>query len=176
MGNPPQPSHNSTSDEPVIVARVIRAHGVDGTLGIHLLSDVPGRFEPGRSLMINNLSFQIAFFRSTGPSDGLIRLTGISTRQHATSLAGQYIYAPLDDSPEPEEGEYFHYQLIGMRVLTESGEYLGIIQEILETGSNDVYIVRGETGELLIPATAQVVMQVDVGGNEMTVRLLDGLR
>ena len=75
-----------------------------------------------------------------------------------------------------EEGEYFHYQLIGMRVRTVEGEELGEIQEILETGSNDVYIIRDASRELLIPATAQVVLEVDVAGKAMTVRLPDGLR
>ncbi len=60
--------------------------------------------------------------------------------------------------------------------MTEDGEYLGEIEEILETGSNDVYIVRGDAGELLIPGTTQVVLKVDLDGNEMRVRLLDGLR
>ena len=63
-----------------------------------------------------------------------------------------------------------------MRVTTEDGEDLGEIQEILETGSNDVYIIRNETGELLIPATAQVIRQVDLAANAMQVRLPDGLR
>ena len=63
-----------------------------------------------------------------------------------------------------------------MRVTTEDGEDLGEIQEILETGSNDVYIIRNEIGELLIPATAQVIRQVDLAANAMQVRLPDGLR
>jgi 16S rRNA processing protein RimM len=103
-------------------------------------------------------------------------LDGISSRKQASSLAGQYVNATPEASPELEEGEYFHYQLIGMLVRTEEGEELGELQEILETGSNDVYIVRGNSGELLIPATAQVVQNVDVVGNNMLVRLPDGLR
>ena len=75
-----------------------------------------------------------------------------------------------------EDGEYFHYQLIGMQVFASDGEDLGRIQEILETGSNDVYIVRSDSGELLIPATSQVVKQVEVAHNRMVVHLPDGLR
>ena len=63
-----------------------------------------------------------------------------------------------------------------MRVRTDEGEDLGELKEILETGSNDVYIVRDAGGELLIPATVQVVLDVDVAGGSMTVHLPDGLR
>jgi 16S rRNA processing protein RimM len=74
------------------------------------------------------------------------------------------------------EGEYFHFQLIGMKVLTEDGEYLGRLREILETGSNDVYVVSGDSGELLIPALANVILKVQVTEGVMVVRLMEGLR
>ena len=173
---PPQEPDDPELVDSVIVARVLGAHGVDGGLSIHLLSEVPSRFDLGRVLFVGDHSHTISFFRSTRPGTGLLWLDGISTRKQASSLAGQYVNATPDANPELEEGEYFHYQLIGMLVSTEEGEELGEIQEILETGSNDVYIVRGNSGELLIPATAQVVQRVDVAGSNMLVRLPDGLR
>ena len=63
-----------------------------------------------------------------------------------------------------------------MRVLTEDGEYLGQLQDILETGSNDVYVVSGESGEVLIPALADVIRDVQVTQGVMVVRLMEGLR
>ena len=157
------------------MARIISPHGVDGGLNISLLSDVPGRFDPGRTLFADLAPRTVTSFRLTGPKTGLIWLDGISTREQASSFSGQFLTAPPESDSQLEEGEYFHYQLIGMRVMTEDGEYLGEIEEILETGSNDVYIVRGDDGELLIPGTSQVVLKVDLDGNEMRVRLLDGL-
>ena len=78
--------------------------------------------------------------------------------------------------PSLPEGEYFHYQLLGLRVLTEEGEDLGRLNEILETGSNDVYVVSNDTVELLIPALTDVIRKVDLDEGVMVVRLLDGLR
>ena len=83
---------------------------------------------------------------------------------------------PEGEVPSAPEDEYFHYQLLGMSVRTEDGEALGALEEILETGSNDVYVVRGPGGEVLVPALATVVLQVDVDGAEMVVRLPEGLR
>ena len=160
----------------VIVGRVISPHGRDGGLNIQLLSDLPGRFDPGRPLLVGHSAYIISAFRQTGPDKALLWLDGIRTRAQANPFAGQYLAASPDSDAVLEEGEYFHYQLIGMRVRTEEGEELGEIQEILETGSNDVYIIRDGSRELLIPATSHVVLDVDIAGNAMLVRLPDGLR
>lgn len=166
----------SSSPDSVIVAQVLGPHGRDGGLNVRLLSDLAGRFDPGSPLLIDERPYSISSSRQTGPDNALIWLEGISTRSQAAPLAGKYLTASPDSNVELEEGEYFHYQLIGMRVRTEEGEELGDIQEILETGSNDVYIVRGDGGELLIPAVTHVVLEVNVAANAMRVRLPDGLR
>ena len=171
MGSSPQ-----EPDDSVIVARVVGPHGRDGALNVQLLSDLPGRFDDGRELLVDRRPYHIAASRQTGPDSALIWLEGVATRRQAAPLTGKYLSAPPDEEAVLEDGEYFHYQLIGMLVRTEEGEELGELQEILETGSNDVYIVRGNDGELLIPATAQVVLEVDVAGGSMTVRLPGGLR
>ena len=162
--------------DPVIVARVMAPHGRDGAINVRLLSDLPGRFAPGRELLLGHNAYVISAFRQTGPNSALLWLEGIRTRSQAVPLTGNYLAASPDSDAVLEEGEYFHYQLIGMQVRTEEGEELGEIQEILETGSNDVYIIRDGGKELLIPATSQVVLDVDVAGNSMLVRLPDGLR
>ena len=163
-------------DGAVIVARVIGPHGRDGALNVQLLSDVPGRFDPGGILLADCRPHFIIASRQTGPDTALLWLDGISTRGRAAHLTGHFLAASPRDTDALEEGEYFHYQLIGMRVRTEDGEDLGELREILETGSNDVYIVQGDGPDLLIPATAHVVLNVDVAGARMTVRLPDGLR
>ena len=160
----------------VIVARVNGPHGRDGALSIELLSDLPGRFDVGRELLVDGVARPILDARQTGPSTALLRLEGINGRGQAAQLTGKYLSAFPNEDLALDEGEYFHYQLIGMQVRAEDGEMLGELQEILETGSNDVYIVRGSTGEVLIPAIAHVVLDVDVRAGVMLVRLPDGLR
>ncbi len=167
---------NGETGDTVVVARVLGPHGRDGGINLQLLSDLPGRFDPGRVLLVDSHPYPISISRQTGPDSALVWLEGIATRQQAVPLTGKYLAArPLEEATL-EEGAYFHYQLIGMRVRTEEGEDLGELQEILETGSNDVYIVRGSSGEILVPATAQVVLEVDVAASVMLVRLPDGLR
>ena len=171
MQNPP----NHSADA-VIVARVNGPRGRDGALNVELLSDLPGRFDVGRELLVDGTARSIIDARQIGPSTALIRLEGIGTRGQAAELTGKYLSALPQEDLSLDEGEFFHYQLIGLQVRAEDGEVLGELQEILETGSNDVYIVRGASGEILVPAVAHVVLDVDVPGGVMQVRLPDGLR
>ena len=80
-----------------------------------------------------------------------------------------------DDNPLPE-GQYYHHQIIGLKVLTQQGELLGTIIEILETGANDVFVIRPSNGrEILIPDTDEVILQIDLDKGQMIIHLLPGL-
>ena len=106
----------------------------------------------------------------------ILKLEGVDGPATARTLTGQELLAQPEDSPDLPDGEYFHYQLIGMEVFTEAGEDLGEIIEIIITGSNDVYVVSGPSGEVLLPAISQVVLGVDTDMGIMQVRLMEGLR
>ncbi len=71
--------------------------------------------------------------------------------------------------------EFYAYQLLGLQVKTDQGVPLGILEEIIPTGSNDVFVIRKEGREILLPATDEVVLRVDIAKKEMTVRVLEGL-
>jgi 16S rRNA processing protein RimM len=75
-----------------------------------------------------------------------------------------------------EEGEYFLFQLEGLAVETVEGEALGTLTRIIETGANNVFVVQGDQGELLLPDIAEVVQEIDFENGRMLVNLLPGLR
>lgn len=162
--------------EPVSVGWVLGPHGTSGEVRVRVFSDVPHRFNPGESLCCNGLSRRISASIPTHSNQVILKLEGIDSSESARDLVGQWLTAPPETSPQLPEGEYFHYQLIGLRVITSEGEELGEISEIIETGSNDVYVVSGEKGELLVPAIAQVVRNVDLANQVMVVSLLEGMR
>ncbi len=89
---------------------------------------------------------------------------------------GQLITVPPEAVPQLPDGEYFHFQLLGLRVLTQEGEDLGRIRDILVTGANDVYVVSGPAGEVLVPALVDVIVNVDLDQGIMVVNLPEGLR
>lgn len=110
------------------------------------------------------------------PQQVLLRLAGINTPEEAQACQGLYVRIGHDQAQSLEAGQYFHWQLIGAQVNDEAGAPLGILAEIIETGANDVYVIRSETGpELLLPAIAEVIRQVDTDQGTITVRLLPGL-
>ncbi len=105
----------------------------------------------------------------------LLKLEGVSTRDEAEGLKGCEVSIPRDELPALEKGEYYFFELIGVRVRDEDGKELGTIANIFATGSNDVYEVRGQVGEILIPAIEGVVVGLDMAKKRMTVRLPEGL-
>ena len=160
----------------MVVGVILGVHGVRGEVRVRVLSDVPHRFDPGQTLYLHGQAHLIESAAPGRSNQVILKLQGIDTPARARRLAGEDLTSESTAAPTLPEGEYFHFQLIGLRVFTESGEDLGRITEIIVTGSNDVYVVNGDGGEILLPALAQVVRQVDTEGGTMTVRLMEGLR
>ena len=107
----------------------------------------------------------------------LLKLKGIDDMTSAERLKGSIVKITEDMAIPCEEGEYYIRDLYDMIVVTDKGEELGVITDILFTGANDVYVITPEKGrDILIPAIKQVVLDVDVENKKMTVKLLEGLR
>jgi 16S rRNA processing protein RimM len=105
-----------------------------------------------------------------------LKLAGVDTPEAAARLRDQTVLVEIADVVPLKKGQYYQYQLIGLKVITEAGEALGELTEILETGANDVYVVTGAEGrEILLPATDEVIRAIEVERGEMVVRRLEGL-
>ncbi len=155
----------------------MRPHGLDGTLRIQSLSDNPDRFTIGAPLSVSGSFRFIDSYQSLANGQAFLRLRGLESPAQARTLVDEWIFAPIGPTDRLEPDEYYHYQLIGLAVTTEEGENLGTIREILPTGSNDVYVVRPDSGaEILLPAISQVIKRIDLESGIMLVRLLSGLR
>ena len=180
------PTSDLSSDVLVAVGRIIGAHGREGEIRVKATSDVPGRFDEGQTLYVSRdgvspeeRTYQVAKTRSTGSKGKdilIISLRGCRDRDQALRMAGLWLCVLQSEVPSAEEGEYFHYELLGLQVRTVEGEDLGEVVEILETGSNDVYVVRGAAGEILVPALSKVVREIDIASGLMVVDLPEGLR
>lgn len=165
----------------LLVGRVLRPHGVRGELRVKIITDYPER-------LVQHAHFYLAHSNSPEivhryPVEGLrlhkkallLKLDGCDDRNAADELRGMLVQIPVEDAVPLEEGEYYLFQLIGVRVETESGEWLGQVVKVIETGANDVYVVRGPRGEVLLPAVDEVVLELDLESKHMVVRLLPGL-
>lgn len=166
---------SGTDHAPVTVGRIRAAWGIKGDVSVEVLSDIPERFEPGSVLRLKGKPTRVERSRK-GKRGILVKLEAVQDRSQAEALRGEELTV-LPEQVEPlPDGIYYHFQILGMQVVTEEGERLGSVGEIIVTGSNDVYVVR-EQGrrDILIPALPDVILEVDLDAGEMKVSLPDGL-
>jgi len=168
-------------DGHMAVGRMIGAHGLTGEVRVELHTDFPERFAPGSTILLGEELRPYAI-EGTREHRGMILLVlaGVTDRTMAEDLRGEWLFIPETAAMPLAEGEYWVHDIIGLAVTDESGLPIGRVTDVLQTGANDVYIIapqetinRGK--ELLIPATAEVVQQVDIAGGTMTIRLIPGL-
>jgi 16S rRNA processing protein RimM len=154
---------------------VLRAWGIRGDVKIAPFTDRPEDFMQYRSVLVGpqRKRYDVKSFR---PYQGnwLLHLAGVESRDEAERLHGQEILIETAQRPR-QEGEFFAREVIGLKVRTIDGEELGEVVEILVTGANDVYVVKGDRGEILLPARVEVIKGIDVEAGIMTVELLPGL-
>jgi 16S rRNA processing protein RimM len=153
-------------------------HGLRGELKVEPMSDNPDRFRVGNQLLLGNESsnrpVQVLGSRPFKRSLLLV-LSGVQDRSAAESLRDEYLLIPADQAMALDEHENYLHDLIGLAVETQEGRQLGRLQEVLGTGANDVYVVDGPDGELLVPALKDVVVKVDLQHRRMIVALPEGL-
>ena len=148
--------------------------GVRGELKVEPLTDFSRRFQPGATVCASGVTYTV---RRARPHRGalLLELEGIETREQAETLRGLLLEVPEEGLASLPQGRYYRFQILGMEVVDREGRSLGRVEEVLDTGANDVYLVRDREGELLIPAIDSVVKEVDVAGRRMVVELIEGL-
>jgi 16S rRNA processing protein RimM len=105
----------------------------------------------------------------------VIKLNAINSAKEAQKFQGKTIEIPQSLVQPLPEGQYYHFQLIGLEVWTTQGELLGKISEILTTPSNDAYLIRNLKGEILVPAIDDVVKSVDLEKGQMIIEPIEGL-
>lgn len=105
----------------------------------------------------------------------MIKLAGIEDRTAAEQLRGALLQVPLEQAVRLPPGSYYWHQILGLQVIERGGRVLGTVREILTTGSNDVYVVRSDERELLLPAIRDVIREIDLERGVIVVELLPGL-
>jgi 16S rRNA processing protein RimM len=162
----------------LIIGRVQKPHGVRGDVRVQPHTDLPERFTWLETVYIGEADLRPAAVESARFHGQLIllKLAGYDSREAVQELRGQWLLVPESEAIPLEEGEYYLYQLEGLQVFTDEGEDLGELVQVIETGANNVFVVRGPSGELLLPDTDEVVEEIDFENGRMTVHLLAGLR
>jgi len=156
----------------IAIGKAVAPHGVRGDVRVIPLTDFPDRFrtmkkvqlEDGRALDIESVKYHNQFVH--------IKFRGIDDRDAAQALKGKLLMVGRDGLVKLPAGQYYIFDIVGLKVYDEAGAYLGTVTDVLPTGANDVYIAEQEGNKpLLIPAIKDVVREIDIPGGKMTVRM-----
>lgn len=163
----------------ITIGKVQKTHGVKGEIKIGPLTDHPERFSDLRRVYLTSARGESreCAVRSVRYMDGtpVLSLKGYDDPETARELNGWLVQVPQEETVPLPEGQYYWFELIGMEVLTESGEKLGTIVDIFETGSNDVYVMKAGKREVYLPATKEVIRQIDRAAKRMVIHVMEGL-
>jgi 16S rRNA processing protein RimM len=143
------------------------------------LTDFPQRFRAIREVWLQTSGklerMEVEASRLAG-NRVILKLAGIDTPEQARRMRGAMLQVPRQELQPLEEGAFYRFEIVGLSVFTLAGSLLGVVTEVLETGGNDVYVVRdGSGGEILIPALKSVIKKIDTEAGQMVIEPLPGL-
>ena len=156
--------------------KIVTTHGIRGEVKIMPYTDSPELLAEFDRLFMGKEHREVNIERSRVFKNTVIaKIEGVDTPEEAEKLRSKVLYMHRDDL-ELDDDTYFIQDLIGLEVRdADTDEVYGKIADVMQTGANDVYVIKGNDREYLVPAIADVVVSTDVDGGVMTIRPLDGL-
>lgn len=167
----------------ISVGKIVGVHGLNGTSKVYSYAESLAVFQPNGSILLRNATGQEKKYEIKWAKPHtrviLLALKGVTNCSQAEKLIGCELYIDKAKLPELEEGTYYWFDIIGLSVFTVDKNYLGRVESIIPTGSNDVYVVKNtdkdEKNEVLIPALESVILEIDLKRQVMRVDLPEGL-
>jgi 16S rRNA processing protein RimM len=165
------------------IGKIVGAHGVKGNVKVYSFVESLSLFEQESSILVVSAKgsekiFKIKWIKPHGRVV-LLSLEGIENRDQAETLIGSELFVKRDSLPKLVDGSYYWFDIIGLAVFTNDEKYIGRVESIIPTGSNDVYVVKDaqkdRDNEILIPAIESAVLEIDLEQKRMIVDLPEGL-
>jgi len=160
------------------VGQIVNTHGLNGEVKVVIWMDSIEDFETLEYIYTNKKDEKLKLQFSNvkyQKSNLIVKFDGIDGIDDAEKFKGSILYVDREQLGEPEVG-YYICDLIGVRVITDEGVELGRITDVFNTGSNDIYVVKPESGkDILLPVIPDVVLRVDIDTEIATVHLIEGL-
>lgn len=163
----------------ISIGKVVKTHGIRGELKFVPFVNDPEIYRNAKRIALGRdeeekVVKQIQSFRGHD-SRLIIKLKECDSMDDAKKLCGNEVFVHRDDFESLPEGEYYWFEILGLQVYDEDGRHYGHIVEIMETGSNDVYVVQDGKKELLLPMIDSVVKTISVKENKLVFHVVEGL-
>jgi len=165
------------SQDVLVVGQIIKAHGLKGFVEVKAETDNKKRFSLGSKLLLWPPVTEWPYLTIEAVKEKkdryLLKFAELNSKNEADVVVGHSLVIPAAAGEKPENSFWLH-EIVGLQVYTDTGAFLGKVTEVIQTGANDVYVVKNDK-EYLLPAIKEVVKEVDVKGQKMVVHLLPGL-
>jgi 16S rRNA processing protein RimM len=164
----------------ITIGRIVNTHGIRGELKIVPETDFPERFETGSSLIIVDIQDKQTPVKVQSArlhkNMYIVKFEQFGNINEVEKYKGSLLKMEEKYQQSLDEGEYYYHEIMGCKVVTEEGQELGLVSEILTPGANDVWVVKRPKGkELLLPVIDDVVLEVDVASKTIRIHLMEGL-
>jgi 16S rRNA processing protein RimM len=161
------------------LGQIVNVKGLKGEVKVNSFAETPERFETLKEVFLKSKqNMQKYEIEKVGYAKNqvVLKFKNIDTVEEAEKLRNSYILINRNDLEDLPEGVYYIADLIGLKVYTETGEYLGIVDDIFQTGSNDVYVVKNDLGQSkLLPGIDKVIKEINLPESKIIVNLIEGL-
>ena len=156
----------SQSEDKIIIGKLGKTRGLDGTLKIIPLTDFEGRFDELKKIFVGGKIMSVEKVKHIG-GEIFIKFFGVDNREFAKTLTNKFLTVEKKDAAPLEDGEFYTFDIIGCEVF-DGEKFFGKVENVLKTGSNDVFQVKGER-EILIPALKSVVKKIDIANKKISI-------
>ena len=156
------------------VGRVTRTHGLKGELKFFPADQDYLIVQNDQQIRLGETTFKIKSIRGA-KSPFIVKFEGVDSIEAAQSLSGQEVLVAKEDFESLPEGEYYRFEIEGLKVFDDTGKYYGVIEDIIETGSNDVYVAREDGKEWLVPMIDSIVQSIDLEQGKLIFHCVEGL-
>lgn len=150
------------------VGKILKAHGIRGDVKAESYMDTPASFSALKTLYTEGKEFPLEKAKPAG-NFVLLKFKGVDTMNEAEKLRGKLLFAKKEDLPDPGKGRYYIDDLLGSRVCDEEGAVLGILKDILQYGSADVYLLETDKGTVMFPYVGEVIREISTERKTITV-------
>lgn len=163
----------------IAIGKIIQPHGLNGYLKAIAYSGILERFLELKTLYIETedetkgLILEDVILQD---NYALIKFKNINNREEAASLVQKDLFIPYEDRLKLPEDNFFIHDLIGLQVFDIDGNYLGIIENVMQVGANDIYQINHGDHEILIPAATEFVKKISLKDKKIIVKLIEGLQ
>ena len=156
------------------IGRVTRTHGLKGELKFFPADQDDLVVQNDQQILLGETTFKVKSVRGA-KSPFIVKFEGVDSIEAAQSLSGKEVLVAKEDFESLLEGEYYRFEIEGLKAFDDTGKYYGVIEDVIATGSNDVYVVREDGKEWLVPMIDSVVESIDLEQGKLIFHCVEGL-